>query len=325
MVPSTFVSLQGDNFYVYSRYHNLSTRPACRVAGDILDFSASAKSRVRRYLRCCQSDYTVLLTLTWPASSAPSPSESYRCLKVLSQRLVRRFECSQRLFSMLWVREFTSAGTAHYHCISTHYIPKFWVGRVWAEICQTGHDSHEKAGTRVEKIRSGRAGIARYFSKYLSEKTGSKAVQHVAPSRERRFDGRRLSPGRWWGVFGFRGTLSASIRHNPDGVGREISGLALAAAEKRLAADVRDGLAKEVRLEYCTVYSYAGSKEVSEAADWFLGLVQDLCGALLRFWRKNFFVNMLRHTRGYYLDWVCKRQIPEDVHAGVLPYSFCAG
>lgn len=188
---------------------------ACR--GRIARFSAGSGRRLVRYLRAASAAYSGMVTLTWPSWASPSGPEVKRCLRSLIERLRRRVaadgggtleqrgsEASGSLRSMCWFIEFTARGTPHIHAFVDFWIDRSWLARNWAEVCAVGEkgsvefDAHVAAGTRIEKIASGRAGLVRYAAKYAA-KQGQKVVPEGFGW-----------VGRFWGIVGSREVVAAT-------------------------------------------------------------------------------------------------------------------
>lgn len=147
------------------------------------------------YLRGCESEYLVMVTLTWPSSASPAPEEAERCRRAFCKRLLRSQPSG---FSFFWFREFTTRGTCHFHGYANRYIPRRWLASAWAETCKTGDQNHLAAGTRVEALRRGRAGICKYAAKYASKQAQKTLPEGISGC------------GRWWGISGSRRVVAAA-------------------------------------------------------------------------------------------------------------------
>jgi hypothetical protein len=101
-------------------------------------------------------------------------------------------------YSAFWFLEFQARGAPHFHIFCTWSPNKEWVAKTWYFIVGSEDDRHLRAGTRVEFIRSGRAGTISYASKYAA-----KQEQKDVPSDYE-------NVGRFWGVYGRRAVVSAS-------------------------------------------------------------------------------------------------------------------
>lgn len=168
----------------------------CRTP--IVEFSKSSAARFRRYLRECTATYRTIITLTYPHGHGFDGGRAKRDLRVFLQR------CRRKLgdvpgFSMCWFMEFQRRGSIHFHILCTDFIDRMFLSEVWYGICGTDDRRHLASGTNVQAIRSGRGGISSYAAKYAA-----KHVQKVVPPE---FGW----TGRFWGVCGERGVVSADI------------------------------------------------------------------------------------------------------------------
>lgn len=193
--------------------HLLVIRPRCRVPnsirvsggiderGDISEFSPSSAARMRRYLRTSIAEYKTFITLTYPGGHGFSAGSAKRDLSCFLKSL-RRYhsitpnDCS---YSSFWFMEFQSRGSIHFHIFTTHRFPKEWIAARWYSIVGSEDERHLRAGTRIEAIRGGRYGITAYAAKYAS-----KQCQKIVPPEFGWV-------GRFWGVSGWRCTVSADI------------------------------------------------------------------------------------------------------------------
>lgn len=172
-------------------------KPTNRTRGCIIGFSERSGSRMRRYLRCCVSDYRVLITLTYPDEYPTDGRKVKKHLKCFLQWLKR--QSGGDGFSAFWFLEFQARGAPHIHIFATDWIGYQLVARSWYDIVGSGDERHYRAGTRVEELRSGRRGMCKYASKYAA-----KQDQKGVPSGYE-------NVGRFWGVCGNRETMAASI------------------------------------------------------------------------------------------------------------------
>ena len=173
---------------------------SCRISpsdrGEITQFSASSGARFRRFLRESVSEYSVLITLTYPGQAGYDGKRAKRDLKVFMQRLRRKTDIEFG-WSAVWFMEFQSRGAVHFHIFTNRRYEKEAIAKSWYEICGTEDRRHLLAGTRIESIRSGRHGISAYASKYAV-----KQAQKIIPENYG-------WSGRFWGVCGDRRTVSA--------------------------------------------------------------------------------------------------------------------
>jgi hypothetical protein len=133
-----------------------------------------------------------------------------RDLKVFLQRLKRKnseLRGADHTYSAFWFCEFQARGAVHYHIFTTGRFNKDWLAQAWFEIVGSEDERHLKAGTRIESVRSGKHGIAAYASKYAAKQS-----QKIIP------EGFGWV-GRFWGVSGWRATVSADSWLEPDDLG----------------------------------------------------------------------------------------------------------
>lgn len=196
------VSIVGGLFIVRRRC--TGGKPPTR--GAVTGFSQSSAGRMRRYLRSCRAEYRTMLTLTYPGCYPTDGRQCKEHLRRFIQELRRYTERNERrtasLWSVFWFLEFQHRGAPHFHLFSSHDYPKEWVARTWWNIVGTEDERHLRAGTRVESIRGGRAGILAYALKYAA-----KAEQKDVPAD---FEG----CGRFWGVWGMREAVAAATLVN---------------------------------------------------------------------------------------------------------------
>lgn len=175
------------------------------IRGAITEFSASSGQRMRRYLRECVAEYSVMVTLTYPGffpSNGKLVKDHLRRFIQEVQREYKRLghpnDCGYKKHSVFWFMEFQHRGAPHFHLFLTWSPPKEWVSRRWYEIVGSEDKRHLYAGTRTEFIRSRHSGTISYASKYAA-----KQEQKVIPEGYE-------NAGRFWGVTGGREVLSAS-------------------------------------------------------------------------------------------------------------------
>jgi hypothetical protein len=169
--------------------------------GAINHFSLGAAVRMRRYLRESASDYREMVTLTYPGFFPSNGKQVKEHLRRFLQECKREYIRSigdDGLYSAFWFLEFQARGAPHFHIFATWSADKDWVARTWYFIVGSDDDRHLRAGTRVEFIRSGRAGTISYATKYAA-----KQEQKAVPSDYE-------NVGRFWGVYGRRAVVSAS-------------------------------------------------------------------------------------------------------------------
>lgn len=149
----------------------------------INSFSSKSRTRLRRYLANCVADYTVMVTLTYPAAW---PKDGRQC-----KRHLHRFRKLLTLAGMMpssicWFLEFQSRGAPHFHLLSTGYLGHQAVAQLWAR-ATLGLASLD-AGTSVVGVQGG-------SSAYALKSYGAKREQKEVPADF-------LNVGRFWGVWG---------------------------------------------------------------------------------------------------------------------------
>lgn len=171
----------------------------CR--GNIVGFSVGSGVRMRRYLRECVSEYTHMLTLTYPEGYPSDGTTVKNHLRRFLQEVRRwddRLNRGQCKHSAFWFLEFQQRGAPHFHIFCNRCPAKTWVSETWYRIVDSEDIRHLHAGTRTEKLRTGRAGTISYASKYaakLEQKTVPAGYENV---------------GRFWGVYGCRFYMAAA-------------------------------------------------------------------------------------------------------------------
>lgn len=197
----------GNLFWVRNKYDCVAPRSTPARSG-INSLSSTSSRRMQRYLRECKSEYCTFITLTYPSGFGYSGGSAKRDLKVFMQRIKRvpggvRGITGKKLeegsLSLFWFMEFQSRGAIHYHIFSNAWHSKDDVARDWFEIVGSESEYHLRCGTKVERIRLGKKGIASYCRKYAS-----KSEQKQVP------EGFGWC-GRFWGVVGCRDVESADI------------------------------------------------------------------------------------------------------------------
>jgi len=192
------VKVTGKYVVVTPHYRHLTSFSSIGQRGEVRGLSLSSAARMRGYLRDCVANYGVFITLTYPSGHGEDGVRAKRDLKCFIQRYSRAAKAGSKSFSAFWFMEWQKRGAIHFHIYGTHELPKDTISRWWYEIVGSEDTRHLRAGTRIERIRSGRDGWVAYASKYAS-----KSVQKVVP------EGFGWS-GRLWGVFGLRSTVVAA-------------------------------------------------------------------------------------------------------------------
>lgn len=200
-MPGVIYDLQGNCLF-----RRIVTTPFARGGiagrGEIKGFSPSSASRMRRYLRTCEANYEVMVTLTYPFTY---PVDGRTCKEQLRRFLqeLGRYAIGKTIqgqpFSAFWFIEFQERGAPHFHIFTNCKFPKEWIARRWYGIVGSDDARHLVAGTRIEAIRAGRHGARAYAGKYAA-KQQQKEVPH----------GFALV-GRFWGVSGHRKCSAATI------------------------------------------------------------------------------------------------------------------
>jgi hypothetical protein len=110
----------------------------------------------------------LFITLTYP-DKFPSPVDSKKHLKSFFMRLKRRY--TDGMF-FIWRLELQARGAPHYHLLvfGVDFIPLEWLSQAWYEIVGSGDIDHLKAGTNIERMRTGN-GAVWYCSKYMAKET----------------------------------------------------------------------------------------------------------------------------------------------------------
>jgi hypothetical protein len=212
--------------------------------GRVRGFSGRSRSRMARYLRCCESEYVSMGTLTYPRDPGTWGGAKAH-LRLLGERLRRRFaHDAARPWSFFWFLEFQSRGAPHFHFFATHFIPRDELARAWFEIVGSCDERHLRAGTRIERLRRGRAGTIKYAKKYAF-----KLEQKQLPDMYK-----NQGFGRWWGVRGHKKSTGAATRVTRALLSRPGITAAIAALDKSLQTAVSEGGARFFRREYADVW-----------------------------------------------------------------------
>ena len=123
------------------------------VRGSIVGFSAGSGLRMRRYLRECRSNYTHMVTLTYPYEYPTDGKASKEHLRRFLQELQREWKRDtdwkgvRQLHSSFWFLEFQERGAPHYHIFTNWPISKEWVSERWYDIVNSEDVRHLHAGT----------------------------------------------------------------------------------------------------------------------------------------------------------------------------------
>jgi len=203
-MPGVLYDLQG--FALYRRRIATAFRGGDVPRAAITGLSARSCARMRRYLRRCESNYSVMLTLTYPFSFPGDGRIAKRHLdsfvKVLFRADTRERKAglpAREPLSVFWFMEFQARGAPHFHLYLNRRFDKELCARAWYDVVGTEDPRHLAAGTRIELIRSGRWGTVAYAAKYAS-----KLAQKEIPADF-------TNSGRFWGVYGSRRVKAATI------------------------------------------------------------------------------------------------------------------
>lgn len=212
------------------------------------EFSAGSAVRMRRYIRECMAEYQNMVTLTYPgffeSDGAIVKDHLRRYLQELKRKIERENPHDVLRYSTFWFLEFQERGAPHFHLFTTHYASKDWVSKTWYRIVNSEDPRHLVAGTRCEKLERGRSGLISYATKYAC-----KQCQKVVPKDYE-------NVGRFWGVSGYRATMSADTFVSRDD--RRDPGVRH--SEKKLFQEVEAGIEEGVITEFkkvpgeCAVY-----------------------------------------------------------------------
>lgn len=167
--------------------------------GTIGRFSARSRGRMCSYLSDTFAQYRYMGTLTvaddvLDASEFKAAADRYF---VWQLRYMRGSAEEPDLQSIFWFLEFQRRGAPHLHLFYTEYVPWECAASVWSR--RIDQPWAFATSTKFEKLREGRAGTIGYAIKYAA-KSSQKALPEDV-------DGY----GRFWGVRGYRATMSADI------------------------------------------------------------------------------------------------------------------
>jgi len=182
-------SLQGRALYV--RPITSGTKPPVSGRSNITALSIRSGARMRRFLRCCDAQYRIMGTLTYPGEFPHSGRVIKAHFRAFVERCRRYHERAGNFdWSIFWFLEFQSRGAPHFHFFTNHEIPRHLLALWWYDVVGSGDQRHLLAGTRIEYLRAGRSGAISYASKY-----SAKVEQKTVPAG---FE----DVGRFWGAVG---------------------------------------------------------------------------------------------------------------------------
>lgn len=222
--------------------------------GGITEFSTKSARGMCRHLRGCFSEYTHMVTLTYPREFS-RPMECKLHLRLFLARTLRHmrriwFQQTERYRnskpalepSIFWFLEFQQNGSPHFHLLTNQFINYETVARNWYEIVGSGIPAHLQAGTRTERLRLGRKGIASYAKKYASKQN-----QKELPDMYKN----QVGFGRWWGVVGDRRVVEAAICLEPSRVGSQTDKKCVKSIESVILQLERAGKLRKMNYELC--------------------------------------------------------------------------
>jgi len=131
---------------------------------------------------CCE-DFTVFVTLTYPAIAPESGKVVKAHLRALVER-ARRVGLMEKQ-TWVWWMEFQERGAPHIHFISTGFVARRWIAKVWSEITS----GNEVSCSRTEQLKR-------------PEAAGSYAAKYAAKQEQKEVPASFLDVGRFWGVVG---------------------------------------------------------------------------------------------------------------------------
>jgi hypothetical protein len=146
-----------------------------------------------------------MVTLTYPESYSFDGRIIKEQLRRFMQELKRQADSHRGRtdnvavddYSAFWFLEYQKRGAPHFHIFTTHRYDKNWIADTWFRIVGSEDLRHKKAGTRIEKLKSGRRGACSYALKYaakLEQKDPPEWIKNC---------------GRFWGVSGNRECVAA--------------------------------------------------------------------------------------------------------------------
>lgn len=167
--------------------------------GRVCGYSRASRRRLLDLLNQLKRASVVgalFVTLTYPDLFDADPAVWHRDLKVMLQRLERRYPAACTVWRLELKRrqsgQNAGAWAPHFHLLVLN-VPRVsleWLSRSWYDVVGSGDPRHLRAGTSAERARTFNA-VAAYILKYCGK------------AQEEGFDG---WTGRVWGVSG-RGQL----------------------------------------------------------------------------------------------------------------------
>jgi len=162
--------------------------PEGGVRGEVGVFTRASRRRLldlvsRLDARRCKQG--LFVTLTWPGSWTAEKGGDSRVWKRHLDVFLHRLRRLHPACWGIWRLEPQRRGAPHYHLLLWGAeITREWLSRAWWEVVGSGEETHLRAGTQVQVMRSHRGALA-YASKYLAKLPADVGWQR---------------PGRWWGV-----------------------------------------------------------------------------------------------------------------------------
>jgi len=203
-----FFKINGDLLMTGFMSERVTHADNLKSRGSVTCFSISSRNRMRSYLRGCIARYRYFGTLTYPDDQT-----TWLFHKVHFKRFIERLRCSGYFdddsASLFWFLEFQKRGAPHFHFFCTKRIRIDYLSRTWFECVGSNEPKHLAAGTNIRRWVGSAAGIRRYATKYADKKE-QKNVPEMFTDEKSIKGG--FSVGRFWGVVGQRGTLSATIK-----------------------------------------------------------------------------------------------------------------
>ena len=171
------------------------------IRGKITEFSRGSRRRMLAYVNSIDREQVSaervwFVTLTLPGQEpSHNPEDWQRWLAALKKRIQRKWG----RFPIVWKLEFQARGAAHWHLLAVikpemvSQLREFraWLATAWYEVVGSLQETHRKAGTQVDPVRTW-GGVISYAGKYL----GKEVPQIVNPET-----GEVITPGRFWGVW----------------------------------------------------------------------------------------------------------------------------
>lgn len=161
------------------------------VRNEIYELSADSLRRLAFVANNADTEFSSMVTLTYPAEFPPDGFTVKRHLHLFLYYFQSRFKNSL----YLWVLEFQRRGAPHLHIFVNVALPDepgwrkleyAWLSYIWYDIVGSGDRKHLAAGTRWEDIREPE-GARHYVVKYAAKKW-----QKAVPPEFRQV-------GRFWG------------------------------------------------------------------------------------------------------------------------------